>query len=326
MVSCSIVDVGHGNCAVATDGKRTIVVDAGLGNTLVDFSLHRGITSVDAVFVSHADDDHIGGLQQLLLHQAITVRHLYLNPDHRQTRAFVQLRRSIETARLEKRTLRVHPSLTTTDSQKLGDIGIGVLSPLPENALSTVHGRDLKGLRLSPHAMSAVLMITNSDRPVALLPGDLDEHGLDLLLKSQEAKTAPLLVFPHHGGLAESRNLGRFAEQLYTAVRPHYVVFSTGRFRHGTPRAEIVAAIRRIAGENVHFACTELSEWCAQKLPRFQPSHLTPDPAHGKSERYCCAGTMTITVGEDELFVPDRLQHSEFKRMYARSGLCRNRI
>jgi competence protein ComEC len=259
------------------------------------------------------------------LHRSITVRHLYLNPDNRQTRVFTQLRQSIEVARLEKRVLKVHPSLTTSDSQRLGTIGISVLAPTPETALGTVQGTDLEGGPLSSHTMSAVLMITSSDRPVAFLPGDLDDHGLRLLLESKEAKTAPLLLFPHHGGLARSPDLGRFAQQLYEVVKPHYVAFSTGRRRHGTPRAEIVAAIRRIAGDNVQFACTELSEWCAAELPYYQPRHLTPDPARGKSERSCCAGTMTITVGERELFVPEESEYCVFKRIYARSGLCSRR-
>ena len=56
--SVSVLDVGHGNCAVVLD-DRTVVVDAGPGATLLEFLQNEGVTEVEVVLISHADEDHI---------------------------------------------------------------------------------------------------------------------------------------------------------------------------------------------------------------------------------------------------------------------------
>ena len=53
----SILDVGHGNCAVLIDDK-VVVIDAGPGTTLLDFLEKEGIKEVGVVLISHADEEN----------------------------------------------------------------------------------------------------------------------------------------------------------------------------------------------------------------------------------------------------------------------------
>jgi glyoxylase-like metal-dependent hydrolase (beta-lactamase superfamily II) len=50
----SIVDVGHGNCAVLFGNNETVIVDCGgRGASLLRFLDSRGITKIKAIFLSH---------------------------------------------------------------------------------------------------------------------------------------------------------------------------------------------------------------------------------------------------------------------------------
>lgn len=70
------VDVGQGDCTfIETPGNKTILIDGGgsinssydVGkNILVPYLLDRGYTSVDYIFISHFDYDHVGGLISLI--------------------------------------------------------------------------------------------------------------------------------------------------------------------------------------------------------------------------------------------------------------------
>jgi competence protein ComEC len=57
----TILDVGHGNCAVLEDGQRTVVFDCGPKTGLLEYLTSRTITVLDLVLISHADEDHIAG-------------------------------------------------------------------------------------------------------------------------------------------------------------------------------------------------------------------------------------------------------------------------
>lgn len=64
------IDVGQGNCTfiILPDGK-TILIDGGnteYGKTVADFISEKGISQIDYLIATHADADHIGGLNYVL--------------------------------------------------------------------------------------------------------------------------------------------------------------------------------------------------------------------------------------------------------------------
>ena len=67
----AILDVGHGNCAVLTDSKGIVVIDTGPGSALLEYLSEKNIKTIDVVLISHADQDHIGGLIQLLFSKSV---------------------------------------------------------------------------------------------------------------------------------------------------------------------------------------------------------------------------------------------------------------
>src|SRR5436305_15181787 len=77
----AILDVGHGNCAVLQDSKGVAVIDTGRGNSLEIYLREEGIDRIDVVLISHADQDHLGGLISLLASRAVVIGRVRLNTD-----------------------------------------------------------------------------------------------------------------------------------------------------------------------------------------------------------------------------------------------------
>src|SRR5207249_1881397 len=76
-----ILDVGHGSCAVLRDTNGTLVIDCALGSTLLDTLSQLKIHEISSVLISHADQDHIGGLMALLTNEDVEVQNVFLNAD-----------------------------------------------------------------------------------------------------------------------------------------------------------------------------------------------------------------------------------------------------
>ena len=78
----AIVDVGHGNSTIMRSESETIIIDCGSrGSGLLEFLNRENIHSIDSVFLSHADHDHIGGLLALLTCLEINIHSVYINSD-----------------------------------------------------------------------------------------------------------------------------------------------------------------------------------------------------------------------------------------------------
>jgi beta-lactamase superfamily II metal-dependent hydrolase len=318
-----ILDVGHGNCAVLVDQRGVTVVDTGLGGTLIDFLQHNKIETISHVLISHADSDHIAGLVGLLSVKEIVVQRIYLNPDSQRTsKLWEDLKSVLKEARL--RGVRVFNGLSTSIPGEFttGQATVRVLAPTPELALAGVGGISAHGKPISAHTLSTVICIVLDKRLLALLPGDLDANGLEEISQSKTALEAEILVFPHHGGLP-GHNASDFAAILCKIVKPKVVVFSIGRGKHQTPRPEVVAAILK-TNPKIHIACTQLSNWCAAKLPSALPAHLASEMAAGLEKNQCCVGSLVVT---SSTMHPILEEHASFIDATAPTALCRkNRI
>lgn len=315
-----VLDVGHGSSAVLTNGSITSVFDAGLGGILIDFLQDHGITAIDHFFISHADLDHVAGLVGLLSSGDIVVRKIYLNPDPTRTSKIWRDLISVLKDAKPRGTVVINGLSTTIPGKlSLADCEIHVLTPEPDLALTGVGGTTATGQKLSAHALNAVIQVIRDQEPIALLPGDLDDLGLKGLEASQKSLPSKVLVFPHHGGIP-GKDAISFTTALCNLVKPKMIIFSIGRGKHKTPRPEIVAAIRQTL-PGTYIACTELSEWCATKLPKIPGKHLNSEVASGRDKNHCCAGTIVI---EGTSLSPKEKEHTEFVKIAASTALCQH--
>ena len=320
-----ILDVGHGNCALLRDTEGTVLIDCPPGAVLSETLHHLGITEISHVLISHADQDHIAGIPQLLLNRDIEIHNIHLNSDWlRDTEIWKDVLTALCDAR-RRSGVRVKAELTTSTTGELnvGQVSVEVLAPVPELALAGVGGKDLAGKTLRANSMSAVVSLVYNTRKVAILAGDLDQTGLNNMLKETEDLQADILVFPHHGGRpGSSVDSKAFAQQLCNLVKPKLVVFSIDRSLHKNPSDEIIAGVLSSVPE-AHIVCTQLSEKCATTLPSENSSHLNGLPAKGLTNKKCCGGTILIEIGKDaSTYTPSFDAHREFIVQYPNS-ICR---
>lgn len=316
-----IVDVGHGNCAILRDTQAVTVIDCGYdGITLIETLARLGINEIDHVLISHADIDHIGGLEPLV--REFPIRNIYLNADaSKRGRTWKIILRTLELA--ERSGTEVHIGLTSRYSKKIisGEVDIEILAPSASIAASGPGGIDQDGHTLASNSMSVVIGLIHNSHRVALLPGDMDEIGLNHLQKNHKDLEAQILVFPHHGGNPGSADGTEFAQSLCKLVQPDLVIFSLQRELYANPKENIVHGVVT-ALPNVHIVCTQLSQKCSPVLSSADLSHINDLPAQGFISNFCCGGTIRIKLnGYQTIYTPARVLHQQFVKGLA-SPLC----
>ncbi len=321
-----ILDVGHGSAAVIASEDGVIAIDAGPGTGLLEFLLREGIPRVDVVLISHADEDHIRGLIALLAAAIVSVGRVCLNTDsEKESNLWESLLYQIESARasggLDEFSVGLTPS--RSGSFDIGRVSVEIAAPSEYLAARGPGSTDHKERPLTAHSVSAVVRLLVDGRPVLLVPGDLDQVGLDNLAESGVPTDAPIVVFPHHGGKPGRADMATFARQLCTLTGASTYVFSIGRGKHRTPQPKIIDAVRRSC-VGARIACTQLSQRCAADVPHHGPTHLAHVYASGAATGTCCAGSIVVSLDGDDLDIsPAASAHAAFLTTDVPGALCK---
>ncbi len=208
--------------------QAVLVIDAGdrrqegfdAGRAVVAPALAAlGARDVDCVILSHADRDHIGGLEALAA--AFPVQGIVWSRPLGLTQAVNRLTRADNgiPLRLAARgdTVFARPGLTAIALHPPQD------SKGPDPA-AEVRGND----------GSLVIRISAGGHHV-LFTGDIEELGESILCESAQDLAADVIKVPHHGSRTSS------TPRLAEAVRPRHAIVSVGdRNRFGHPAPEIV--------------------------------------------------------------------------------------
>jgi competence protein ComEC len=182
------LSVGHGNAGVLqTRDGRVFLIDCGsmtfpgVGERIIaPFLWRRGIQTIDAVFLSHADVDHFNGLPALLARFRVGV--VYTPPQFARMEQ-PAVKYAADSLRRHQVPLRF---VWAGDRMMVGDVELDALWPTP-----TARGR-------SDNSNSLVLDARCRGRSV-LSTGDLAEEGLRAVMR-MEHPAIDLFVIPHHGG------------------------------------------------------------------------------------------------------------------------------
>lgn len=318
MSELNILDVGHGNCAVLTNGG-VLVIDAGRSTSLLEFLEHEHIRKVDVVLLSHADADHIGGLMKLIASGLFEVGLVRLNADaSKDSKLWDDLIWLLSTTP----EIDFQVALTTADvaSYSTGNIDVEVLAPSTYLAGKSAGSVDRKGRRLTSNSNSVVVRLSVDGTPCVLLPGDIDLVGLHNLLEDGKACNARVVVFPHHGGLPGGADVVEFTEEFCKQTQAEVIIFSIGRANVDTPRPELVEAVRRILPD-AKILCTQLSVHCSEAVAPTQ-DHLLNKFAQGRAKSLCCGGTLTLNLDSPTSVVLPEKEHAEFVQINAPTALC----
>ena len=218
------LDVGQGDAALITmpDGT-TLLVDGGgspfettrrVGETVVsEYLWWRGLSEIDYVLASHADADHIDGLNDVL--RNFKVRSALVGRKPANDPEFSKFSETL-------RATNTHAEIIQAgDVIYFGAVEVSVLWPAAGGDLST-------------NDDSLVLRIKYGERSL-LLTGDIERRAERALLVTQPDLRADVVKVPHHGSKTSS------TEGFVRATKPTLAVVSVGRnSMFGHPHAEVV--------------------------------------------------------------------------------------
>jgi competence protein ComEC len=205
----TVLDVGQGLAVVVLQDNHALLYDTGAGDpegpnmatsVVLPYLEYSGISRLDALVISHNDNDHASGVKALA--QWGAVDELWYGQSQ-QPVALVQ-----------------RPCLSGAH-YRLGELDVEVLHPVA-------------GSSGSANSRSCVLMIRYANFTL-LLPGDIGVAvEQQLVRKYGEQLRATVLLAPHHGSKTSS------SAALLGAVRPRIAIFSAGYLnRFGHPAAAV---------------------------------------------------------------------------------------
>jgi competence protein ComEC len=259
------VDVGQGDSLllIAPDGK-TLLVDGGgfgggphqapqdydIGEEVVSQVLwSRGIRHLDAVALSHAHSDHMGGLPAVLRNFHPDEFWVGNNPRSAAYSALLD-----EAACLHVRVR----SLRAGDGFSFGPTQVNVLAPF----------RDYQPGAEPANNDSMVLHVAYGATSV-ILEGDA-EAPIEQAMLAEPGLASTLLKVGHHGSLTSTR------PEFLARVHPEWAVISCGlRNRYGHPREEV---LEELEAAKVGTFSTDIN---GATCFRFDGKTATPDRACG---------------------------------------------
>jgi competence protein ComEC len=215
----AFLDVGQGDAIlITTPAGRQILVDGGPGPAALTSALSRHMPfwdrSLDAVILTHADGDHVGGLPELLSRYQVGAFLDSGRPDdHPAYQECLQL--------LEDQDI-AHQPVHAGAQMALDGVVLVVLSPPPGY---------LSGTAADDNNNSLVTRLTYGGADL-LLTGDAEAAAEAWLLQAGVPLDAEVLKAGHHG------SGGATTPAFLSAVSPRYAVLSVGagnRFGHPDP-------------------------------------------------------------------------------------------
>jgi len=234
------LDVGQGDAALITmpDGT-TLLVDGGgrprfradsndpferetrsIGEFVVsEYLWWRGLDRVDYVLATHADADHIDGLNDVLRNFIVNTALVGRTPAN--DPEFAKFTGSIANTNLE--------TLHAGDLIRFGEVELRVLWPPP--------GED------STNDDSVVLNLRFRERSI-LLTGDIEKKAEAALIAAAADLRSDVVKVAHHGSRTSS------TEPFVSATKPRFAVISVGKdSMFGHPHADVVERWKQAGAE-----------------------------------------------------------------------------
>lgn len=236
-VSVTFLDVGQGDCIWVESAKgEHFLVDGGSTSnnkvgtyTLVPYLKYMGVSTLDAVFLTHLDSDHISGVMELLEDggMGISISRLCISDSVIEDAAYEKLVSVCDAAAVPIYRLKAG------DRVEACGLSFEVLHPGKDYATD------------SRNAYSLVMKLTAGDGVTALLTGDAEADGeraaAQRLQEMGDFEGIDIYKAAHHGSKYSN------TEELIDLIKPKLTVISCGEDnRYGHPHAEAIERLQAV--------------------------------------------------------------------------------
>ncbi len=232
----TVLDVGQGDSIYFEfPNGGNLLMDAGKGGdgdkgrwVVTPFLRSKGVSAIDALVMSHPQEDHIGGMPTLF--DEFKIKNVFDGGSRYDSKTFALLKEKI----LKERATYFHTH-REENIEGFPDVQIKVLNP----AEHETQDRNVNN-------ECVVLKIIYKDTSF-LLTGDIEGKAMNNILNSGENVKAEVLKVPHHGS-----KLGLEGESFVKEVSPRISVISVGErnaFHH--PSKKTLEILSSISGNKI---------------------------------------------------------------------------
>jgi len=217
-VRFDVLDVGQGQCVVATSGEKCAVIDCGgddaASNVAVSHIMRRGIDEIDAMIITHAHADHANGVERLI--DTIDTGAVYMPATDKDNAMFARIC-SVAGEECEKVFVEDDTELS------FGDMSIKLLT-LPQGADENENG---------------IVVVVSDGEYDTLITGDIPAANEKLIL--DRVPDCESYIVGHHGAKTSS------SIALLNKALPELSVISVGIGNtYGHPSDETIDRLENI--------------------------------------------------------------------------------
>lgn len=234
-VQVTVLDVGQGDAIHIRGAERNYLIDGGSSDVsspgiyrIEPYLLAGGVDTLDYVFVTHGDEDHINGIQELLEGQrlGVRIRNLVLPAEEYWDEKLTELAGTAAENGTRVAVIKAGDIIKEQGEQGL-NITLTCLGPG-------------EGLGFEPGNEASLVMELTCGEFGMLLAGDVEGEGEKTLISGDRIGQYDILKAAHHGSKNSSMH------QFLDIVQPSVALISAGRDnRYGHPHKE---TLERFAG------------------------------------------------------------------------------
>ncbi len=231
-IRAAVLDVGQGDCIYIRGEQGDYLVDGGSSDVssagiyrIEPYLLANAVDTLDYVFATHGDEDHINGLRELLENQdlGVRIRNLLLPSEEYLDEKLLELAETARENGTRTAVMRAGDKITEKD----GQTELKCLGPV-------------EGTKLAPGNEASLVLELTYGEFCMLLTGDVEGQGEESLYKEGELPQCDVLKAAHHG----SRN--STATEFLDAVQPAVTLISAGvDNRYGHPHEETLDRLKK---------------------------------------------------------------------------------
>lgn len=316
------LNVGQGDtiCGLLPDG-HSFIVDVFNEHKVNEFIDDFKINECEFILISHHDIDHFGKIVNLVNNSNLGIKKIFRNhdvsPKSKHYKNYLDFLKKIHEWKNSGRINAV--SFTDTDTSinaSCSGVDISVLHP--ENSFTSLMIEEDKR-----NESSIVLKIVFKGKTF-ILTGDIEELGINELIKNNEDLKCDILKVPHHGAWPDNDSL----VSLIDKTTPDYAVISVGTtntYKHPDDRT-----IKALTSNGIKVFCTQATEKCFENIEKTREQVLRVYQKHelncddlDKPEECVCAGDVVFTIDDEGITVtPDNTVNEKIKTFFE-NRLCK---
>jgi beta-lactamase superfamily II metal-dependent hydrolase len=326
--SCNVIDLGPSDSKSSNNnalvGRRAIVIDCGPATPeiLPELLALRGIEVIEALVLTHADQDHVNGLKHLIGAMSGRIKYVHYTFDRVDGKDMVDV---LEEHFKKGRILNQPEPIMVGQSPKL-------LYPQPIELVAPAEDQvqnqksyplsNVKLWALAPDAHQALLAakkkgkanhvsavcLAEVDGPNVLFPGDSTIENWQTLhnKRKNSALSVGATVISHHGGKVHAKP--EELKWLYThGLKTEYGIISAGTDNaHGHPRQDV---LNELYVQGVRVVCTQVTPNCSNcdqvklqnHLGRKGIASLPSFSNVSKDDKIPCSGTIEFCMRDNRV-------------------------